>query len=331
MNIHGSSCAMCSALIVVLSTFAIVIGNVAQAETPLVAGAVGPLRDVGGVGYVAPEGWSVSQINGAAVMTGPVAQQYQPCLLVIDPTVGPAGDLATQAEMIVNAAFGRTYGRYEGENGADVKAGQYQGLSATGWPYVDLLGHLGRSPFHVRSILARFNQRAVVLLGLFNAEKCLGSPYMRDNDVFLLVFHSLRLPGFAADSGQLGRQLIGTWQSIGSNVGLNLTYAPNGHFSDLGVVAMEYESPGGIVHETSEAWPGNGTYEVSGDRLTTVHTKGANTGVPLSRLFSIVRRPRPGRPGEYDEILRIVQRSEYGRTWGFGDSNNYVISYNRTK
>jgi hypothetical protein len=77
--------------------------------------------------------------------------------------------------------------------------------------------------------------------------------------------------------------------------------------------------------------PGNGTYQVDGDRLTVVHPAGPQVGVPITRLFSIVHRPKPGQPGQYDDILRIVERSTTGPTWGFGKSMNYVISYTKVK
>jgi uncharacterized membrane protein len=50
-------------------------------------GPEGDLRTVGDIGYVAPKGWSVREAGGGVVMVGPVPQQYQPCLLVIDPSL----------------------------------------------------------------------------------------------------------------------------------------------------------------------------------------------------------------------------------------------------
>jgi hypothetical protein len=308
--------------------------GVEPSAAPIIAGPAGPLRNIGGVGYVAPEGWQVRETNGVVLMLGPVEQQYQPCLIAIDPTVPPAPDLTLQAEAIVNSAFGRQYGLYRSENGGDVKADQYLGVAAAGWPYVDLMGHLGNSRFYVRAVLARFGQRAVAVVGLSSTQDCLGSLYLRDNDVFLLVFHSLQLPGYSAnpqEAGELRKALIGEWQSVSGSAGLQLTYAANGHFSDIGVAATYYRSAGGVIYETSSAWPGDGTYQVAGDRLTTVHSAGANVGVPVTRLFSIVHRPKRGQPGQYDDILRIVEHSTNGRTWGFGNSSNYVISNTKIK
>ena len=288
-------------------------------------GLEGNLHTIGGVGYVPPKGWAVTENGGLVIMAGPVPQQYQPCLLVIDPNVKPVGDMAAELEGIVDGSFGAKFGPYHGESGADLKAGQYQGVSVSGWPYVDLLGQLGKSNFHVRALLARFNDRAVAVMGLFNAVDCLGSYYVRDNDTFLLLFHSLRLPGFGGASPDLAKQLLGSWQSVTSSVGVRVTYAANGQFDDGAVKANYYVGGNGLIYDVASHFVGNGTYHVDGDRLTmTGH--GANR----TMLFSVVHRPSRDRPGEYDEILRRVEQTD-NQIWGFARTGYYVMTYNRTQ
>jgi len=298
------------------------------------------LMNIGGVGFVPPKGWSVKQAGAAAVMIGPVPQGYQPCMIVIDPTVRPGGDMAEQLEMIVNANFSRQFGPYRGEDKGDVKADQYQGVAAAGWPYVDLLGQLGGSPVHVRALLARFNNRAVAVMGLFStrwtgagplpahafeqASNCLGSPQVRDNDVFLTLFHSLRLPGFSGTSTGLAKQILGSWQKASAGAGVRVTYAANGHFDDGGVKANYYVSGNGTIYDVPTNVLGDGMYRIDGDRLT-MNRNGRNH----TKLVSVVRRPKPGQPGEYDEILRQVEQTDT-QVWGFGQTGYYVISYHRS-
>jgi hypothetical protein len=297
------------------------------------------LMNIGGVGFVPPRGWSIKQAGAAAVMVGPV-QGYQPCMIVIDPTVRPAGDMAEQLEGIVNANFARQLGPYQGEDRGDVKADQYQGIAAAGWPYVDLLGQLGNSQVHVRALLARFNDRAVAVVGLFStrwagpgplpphafeeATNCLGSPQVRDNDVFLMLFHSLRLPGFSAPSTTLARQILGSWQRVGSGAGVRVTYAANGNFDDGGVKANYYVSGNGAIYDVPTNVLGDGMYRIDGDRLTMNRNGGNHT-----KLVSVVRKPRRGQPGQYDEILRQVEQTDT-QVWGFGRTGYYVISYHRS-
>jgi len=312
-------------LVMIFAVFAAAASAEADTAASAGIGLGSGLRTIGGVGYVAPQGWSVKEGGGVVVMIGPVAPQYQPCLLVIDPTVRPAGDMAMQLEAIVDSGFGRQFGPYHGETGTDLKADQYQGVSVAGWPYVDLLGQLGNSPLHVRALLARFNDRAVAVMGLFKAVDCLGSYNVRDNDTFLMLFHSLRLPGFGGASPDLAKQLLGSWQSVTSSAGVRVTYAANGQFDDGAVKANYYVGGNGLIYDVASHFVGNGTYHVDGDRLTmTGH--GANR----TMLFSVVHRPSRDRPGEYDEILRRVEQTD-NQVWGFARTGYYVMTYNRTQ
>ncbi len=310
------------------ATSTIMPGALAQASGDRFEGVrarpVGPLRTIGGVGYIAPEGWQVTQQGTAAVLIGPVKKQWQPCVIVVDPSVPPSGDLAGQAERVVNANFGR-FGRYHGGNGTDLKSDQLQGVSSTGWPYVDLFGQLGTTNYYVRTILAQYNGHAVALMGLTQAIDCLGSNYLRSNDKFQLLFHSLQLPGFTQETGELAKQLVGSWQSASASAGVAVIFAANGHFDDVGAVGSYHVTNfGQLIYETQSTWPGNGSYRVAGDRLTMTRNGAASE----TTLFSVLRRPKPN--GRYDQILRIVEPAKFGPAWGFGDTGHYVIDYNRT-
>jgi len=309
-----------------------IVASAAMAQAPddrfagVSARPVGAVLNIGGIGFIAPEGWQVTQQGQAAILVGPVKKEWQPCVIVIDPTVPPANDLARQAEMVVNANFGRNFGPYHGSGGTDLKSDQLQGVSAMGWPYVDLFGQLGGSNFYVRTFLAQYGNRAVALMGLTSAVDCLGSNYLRSNDIFQLLFHSLQLPGFTQETGDLAKQIVGSWQSVSSSAGVGLIYAANGHFDDVGAIGSYHVTNlGQLIYETQSAWPGSGSYQVAGDRLT-MRRNGRD---PETTLFSILRRPKPD--GRYDQILRIVEPAKFGPTWGFGNTGHYVIDYNKTE
>ena len=91
-----------------------------------------------------------------------------------------------------------------------------------GWPYVDLFGQLGQSNFYVRTFLAQYGNHAVALMGLTSAVDCLGSDYLRSNDKFQLLFHSLQLPGHAGNRRNPAKQIVGSWQSVSSSAGVGL-------------------------------------------------------------------------------------------------------------
>jgi len=296
---------------------------------------VGAVNSIGGIGFVPPQGWQVTQQGQAAVLAGPVRGDLQPCMIVIDPTVSPGSDLGVEAEMLVNAAFAGRFGAYHGPMGigadgrghlTEPKSDQMQGVSATGWPYVDEFGQLGSSDVYVRTILAQYGNRAVLMMGLTRAVDCLGSSYLRENDKFLLLFHSLAMPGFTQANGDLAKRIVGSWQSVSGNAGVGLIFAANGHYDNVGAVGGYYANGSGqVIYETHSTWPGSGTYQVAGDHLTMMRNAGHEA---QTKLFSIVRHSKPD--GSTEDILRVVEASAT-EVWGFGHSGHYVTDYHRTQ
>jgi hypothetical protein len=157
------------------------------------------------------------------------------------------------------------------------------------------------------------------------ANNCLGSYNVRDNDVFLTLFHSLRLPGFSGASPALSKQVLGSWERVSSGAGVRVTYAANGHFDDGGVKLDYYLSNSGAIYDVASNFQGNGTYRIDGDRLTMTRN-----GTSHTKLVSVVRRPRRDRPGEYEDILRLVDQTD-NQVWGFGHTGYYVITYRRSQ
>ena len=152
------------------------------------------------------------------------------------------------------------------------------------------------------------------------------SNYLRSNDKFQLLFHSLQLPGFTRETEDLAKQIVGSWQSVSSSAGVGLIFAANGHFDDVGAYGSYHVTNlGQVIYETHSTWPGSGSYQLAGDRLTMRH----NGRDAETTLISILRRPKPG--GRYDQILRIVEPAKFGPAWGFGDTGHYTIDYKRTE
>jgi len=297
---------------------------------------VGPVSSIGGISFIAPEGWQVTQQGQATVLVGPVRGDLQPCMIVIDPTVPvPDGDPGSEAQALVNAAFAGRFGPYHGAMGigadgrarlTEPKSDQMQGVSATGWSYVDLFGQLGNSNAYVRTILAQYGTHAVVLMGLTRAVDCLGSSYLRENDKFLLLFHSLEMPGFTQEKDHLAKRIVGSWQSVSGNAGVGLIFAANGHYDNVGATGAYYATnTGQLIYETHSTWPGSGSYQIAGDRLRMTRN---GSHEPQTKLFSIVRHTKPD--GSPEDVLRIVEASST-EVWGFGHSGHYVIDYRRTQ
>jgi hypothetical protein len=277
-----------------------------------VAGPLGPMQFNRGIGYIAPAGWRVTTTNGAVEMDGPVGTPGAVCTALLLPPIPAQRDLASQAEGLVNQMLAARFGGpFHAEYGSDVKRdryGHYEGVSGAGWPFVDLYGKVGgfSGGALVHVLLAQMGSQVVPLVGVSrNSYQCMGG---HDNITWMVLFFSLQLPGFTGDSPILRKELIGSWTAVGSSVYVNNAYAANGHFSANSAHATYKESgrPGLLLQETSD-WLGDGTYQVNGDLLTTIASRGADAGKPKRSLFNIARRPAPEKPGGFEHVLRRIQ------------------------
>jgi hypothetical protein len=328
-----------SPLSISAALFALVTAAFGQSTADRFAGLtprpLGRTQAHGTVGYVPPVGWKV-QIGGDGIttLTGPVPREERPCEIWMLPKRPVRRELATEgAALVESLAATKKFGAYRDDRGRDVRLSREEGVSGTGWAYTDLSGQLGHSGITVRVLMAQMGRYVLPIIGYSRTWKCLGNQSMRDNDVWALLFHSLQIPGFTKDSPQLAQQLIGTWSSASGSAGNSDVFAKNGRFGSVALYqSYAQSSTPGMVWEINRSWQGDGPYEVHGDRLHTQNAKGSETERDVTRLFSIVRMPNNERPGEFDHVLRVVERSWDGsQTWGFSPSGNYVTHMTKEK
>jgi hypothetical protein len=283
----------------------------------------------GAVGYIAPAGWTIQHApNGITVLTGPVKPEDRPCELRMLALTAAQNDLATQgANIVQTVATASGLGQYRNGRGEDVRASREEGVSGTGWTYVDLSGQLGQSGITARVLMIRVGNQVLPILGFSKTWNCLGNQAVRDNDVWALFFHSLRVPGYTQESPQLAQQLIGMWTSASGDAGVALIFAPNGRFSSVAVYqTYALSSTSGTVWEVDRSWKGDGPYTVHGDVVHTENPHGSDVEKNATRYFSVVRMPNENKPGGFDYALLLVERSANGSaTWGFSPSGNFVL------
>lgn len=301
----------------------------AFAQTPR---AEGPLQHHGAVTFIAPAGWTVqSAPGGLTVLSHAVNPQDQPCEIRMLPPAAAQGDLAQVGVQLVQGfSTQNRLGPYQGQYGKTVMQSREEGVSGTGWNYVDLSGELGQSGITVRVLMIEIAPGQVLpIVGFTKVWNCLGNQAMRDNDVWALLFHSLQLPGYTQDSPKLAEQLVGMWTSASGGAGNADIFAPNGHFSTVAVYqSYQASSTPGYVWEVDRSWQGDGPYEVHGDRLHTRNAKGSDAEHDVTRYFSIVRTPNENKPGGYEYALKIVERSWDGSaTWGFNPASGTFVTH----
>lgn len=294
----------------------------------------GPSRTHGTVRYVPPAGWTVQgSANGVTVLTGPVKREELPCEIQMMPPISARGDPATiGATMVQQGATANRLGQYTDGSGRDVRLSREEGVAGTGWAYTDLSGQLGNTGITARVLMVQMGDQLLPILGYSRTWNCLGNQAMRDNDVWALLFHSLQVPGHASESPELAQELIGEWSSASGSAGNSYTFAPNGRFGTVSVyLGYAASSTPGMVWEIDKSWKGDGPYTVHGDRLHMQNPNGSETTKDETRFFSIVRMPNDKKPGGFDLVLRLVERSWDGSdTWGFSPGGNYVLSLRKS-
>jgi hypothetical protein len=307
-----------------LSTLA-VSATAAFAQTPR---SDGPVQHHGQVGFIVPDGWTAQRgQNGATILTRAVSRDQQPCQIMMLPPGRAQGDLATMgASMVQEFANAQRLGQFHDENGRDVRLSREEGVSGTGWSFVDLQGQLGSSGITARVLMIQMADGQVLpIVGFSRHYLCLGSMYMRDNDVWAMLFYSLQIPGFTQESPKDAEQIIGMWTSASGNAGNAEIFAPNGHFSTVGVYqSYEASSTPGYVWEVDRSWTGDGPYEAHGNLLHTQNHHASEAERDVTRYFSVVRMPNESKPGGYDYVLLTLRHGDAGPVWGFSNSGNYV-------
>ena len=299
------------------------------AQTPRPEGS--PQRH-GEIGFIAPAGWTVQRgPNGITELAHAVNPQEQPCEIRMLPPAAAQGDPAQMGFQMVQAFSNQNrLGPYQGQYGKTVMQSREDGISGTGWNYVDLSGQLGQSGITVRVLMVDMGGGQVLpIVGFTKVWNCLGNQAVRDNDVWALLFHSLQIPGYTQDSPKLAEQLVGMWTSASGGAGNAAIFAPNGHFSTVAVYqSYQASSTPGYVWEVDRSWQGDGPYEVHGDRVHTRNPKGSDTEKDVTRYFSIVRTPNENKPGGYEYALRMVERSWDGSaTWGFNPASGNFVTH----
>lgn len=305
------------------------VGALGQSMPDPMPRADGPTQLHGTVGYIAPPGWMIQRAaGGITVLTGPVKPQDRPCELRMLALRPAENDLATQGAGIVQTvAAASRLGQYHNDRGGDVRDNREEGVSGTGWTYVDLAGQLGQSGITARVLMVRVGNQVLPILGFSKTWNCLGNQAVRDNDVWALFFHSLRVPGYTQDSPQLAQQLVGMWTSASGDAGVSLIFAPNGRFSSVAVYqTYALSSTSGMVWQIDRSWKGDGPYTVHGDVVHSENPHGSDVEKNATRYFSVVRMPNDNKPGGFDYALLLVERSWDGSaTWGFSPSGNFVL------
>jgi len=286
------------------------------ADSP--AQVIWPDVHAGNVVFSLMPGWKVADVQKsgqASGMTTIVPEKEPPggCAMVITPAF--IDDMGDDVKLALKAARELAPPPYRPFGTGEVSL--LEGTSGKGWHFLDLYGLAGdpRQKRATHVLVANLGKLRVVVTGFGSSSietnlyaaapepipSCLAG---QNNLMWVALQHTLRLPGFEADSPELGRQLVGEW-SRGGKYSFSYTFGANGEYAWGAAHGMLLKSlHPGQVEEHMTTIANEGKYEVHGDRWT--KSCPGPCGGPASAMFSIVRQVNPKASGYGTWTLRVI-------------------------
>jgi hypothetical protein len=227
--------------------------------------------------FTVPPGWMPQQYPDGIVLSAPLSNINERCLIQIWPMRPTSGNLLSDANSSFAEIF-RTYEvRYQTSRGTALPPMAIHGLSGQGWEYLIIkrgIRHPGFAPNGQPwetllgfVFVAKLNSRVAVISGLSRdslVSNCFGE---LGTNVWPRFFYALSFKGWQpGDQTQIMRKLLaGEWIAATATAGDKITFAGNGRFANA-AAAQQYHLTTNELITTTQAYFGNGSYTLRGTR-----------------------------------------------------------------
>jgi hypothetical protein len=277
--------------------------------------------------FAAPAGWTTNQYSDGIVMTSPVSQTGERCLISLWPLRPSAGNLLSDA----NSAFRDIFRSYELKNqtsgGFLLQPLMVRGTSGQGWDYLMVKRGIAKPGGQYETILgfvmvAKLDNRIAVISGLSKdplISACMGE--LTGATVWPKFFYSLGFKSWKSNdaAGAMRRKLAGSWTTATATASDQITFAGNGRYANAAAAQQYYRLSSSELMTTTQAYFGNGTYSLRGNAITLTQDDRKN-------------QPENG-------FFRLEEESkDEGRTWSEGlyilrtsmvDGKEYEVKYTK--
>jgi hypothetical protein len=275
--------------------------------------------------YNIPPGWTPTTYPDGIVLSPPVSNTGERCLLQIWPMRTPSGNLAqdaVQAFRQIFSAYKFTNSQYATRNAV------VRGTSAQGWDYFMIKNsiQLGGGNYQVIYgfvFVANLGSRVAVISGLSKdplVSACFG---LNLTDVWPTFFYSLHFKGWNSTQSQqqMIQRIAGPWIAVTATAGDKWVFAGNGRFASASAAQHYYSVSSNEAISVTDAYFGDGSWSLDGNAI--VLTKDNDKA-----------NPRKG-------WIRVEQESyDNGNTWAEKlyllrtstvDGKEYEMAYHRDK
>jgi hypothetical protein len=270
--------------------------------------------------YTPPAGWTVTPYPDGVVMTSPVSNTGEKCVLSLWPLRPGSNDLQRDA----GNAFAEAFKAFEARTSEyATPASMARGVSAHGWDYLIVkraIGIPGQPTVSGFGFVARLGGWVAPVSGISKdplVSSCFG---LMVKDAWPKFFYSLQFRSWkpAAGSAPLAAKVPGVWMAVSATAGDRYVFAANGRYASAAAAQRYVRISSTELLRVTDAYFGDGAYRLKGHQ--------------------IVLTP-DGKTGTENGLLRVQQESsDGGRTWADKlyllrksavDGAEYEVAYTR--
>lgn len=256
--------------------------------------------------YATPAGWTANQYPDGIVLTSPVSNTGERCLISMWPMRPAGASLQADANYIFQDVF-RTYElRNRTSRGTPLMPSVVRGTSGQGWDYLIVKKGIGKPsnpPGMYESLLgfvfvARLGNYLAVVSGLSKeplVSTCFGELAA---NAWPRFFHSLKFRSWRppAEVPAIRKKLAGVWTTATATASDQFAFTPNGRYGGAAAAQQYNRLSSTEVLQTTQAYFGNGTYTL--------------------RENTIILTPDDQKNNPETAFLRLEEESkDEGRTW----------------
>lgn len=221
--------------------------------------------------YTIPPGWTPTTYPDGIVISAPVSNTGERCLLQIWPMRASSGNLAQDAVQSfrqIFSAYRTTESQYATRNSIT------RGTSAQGWNYFMIKNTIQIATGNYAVLygfvfVAGLGNRVAVISGLSKdplVSSCFG---LNLTDVWPKFFYSLHFKGWNSTPGlhDMMKRVAGSWIAVTATAGDKWVFAANGRFASASAAQRYYSISSNEAISVTDAYFGDGAWALNGNAV----------------------------------------------------------------
>jgi len=238
---------------------------------------VAPSATLGEYVYATPVGWTTNQYPDGIVLTSPVSNTGERCLISMWPMRPASASLQGDANNIFQDVFKTYEPRNRTSGGTPVTQSVVRGTAGQGWDYRIVKKGIGKPSDLSGSyetllgfvFVAKLNHRLAVISGLSKeplVSTCFGEIL---SNAWPKFFYSLRFGNWTSidQVSAMRTKLAGVWTSATGTSADQFSFAANGRYSTAAAAQSYNRISSTEVSETTQAFFGNGAFTLTGNTI----------------------------------------------------------------